>query len=69
MEITKQFLLDEIQKVKKEQEEWVMRAQVAEGFLMCYNRMLSKLDEKDDAMSLEQLKDTIGADSVEVCKT
>jgi hypothetical protein len=66
MEITKEFLLDELKKLKAEQEEFVTRVHVVSGLILACEKMLCRLDAKDDAISLDQLKDALGADSLEV---
>jgi hypothetical protein len=66
MQITTEYLQGELENLSRQKANALSVAQQAEGAIALIQSLLARLDAKDDAMTLSDLRDALGAQSAEI---
>lgn len=66
MEITKEFLEEQHRSCVQNRERAKADVLLYDGAAQAIEKMIAHLDKEDDALTLEEFRDAIGADSVEI---
>lgn len=65
MQLTKEILLKDREAVENNFNEHIAQANAAKGVLSYIDQLISYLDKEEKPLSLDELKEVLGADSIE----